>query len=199
MRVEKSKYETVALILLTSVAQSVSTTQPFTKSNVSTTAPQLAGIWRLSFQGLAAQTQPFSRPYNTSTEESLDELNRFAQTLRNCQQSSKIIGNSCQVSAKHCSPLQRGDSETECKWIQSNYSSSLSLAVSLEKDQQQKKKIFSVLKQCTQTFLDCRLEPVYVKLADCDSTASAASALVTPKTDPVRFLQKSQGYMHAIY
>lgn len=84
MRVEKSKYETVALILLTSVAQSVST-QPFTKSNVSTTALQFAGIWRLSFQGLAAQTQPFSRPYNTSTEESLDELNSFAQTLRNCQ------------------------------------------------------------------------------------------------------------------
>lgn len=140
VRVEKSKYETVALILLTSVAQSVSTTQPFTKSNVSTTAPQLAGIWRLSFQGLAAQTQPFSRPYNTSTEESLDELNRFAQTLRNCQQSSKIIGNSCQVSAKHCSPLQRGDSETECKWIQSNYSSSLSPVVSLEKDPPQKKK-----------------------------------------------------------
>lgn len=141
VRVEKSKYETVALILLTSVAQSVSTTQPFTKSNVSTTALQLAGIWRLSFQGLAAQTQPFSRPYNTSTEESLDELNHFAQTLRNCQQSSKIIGNSCQVSAKHCSPLQRGDSETECKWIQSNYSSSLSPTVSLEKDKKKKSSV----------------------------------------------------------
>lgn len=72
-----------------------------------------AEIYWLSLSRPCSTNTAFSRPCNTSTEERLDELNRLAQTLRNCRQMSNTIGNSCQVSGKHRPLLQGGDSKIE--------------------------------------------------------------------------------------
>lgn len=72
-----------------------------------------AELYWLSLSRPCSTNTAFSRPCNTSTEERLDELNRLAQTLRNCRQTSKTIGNSCQVSGKHCPLLPGGDSKIE--------------------------------------------------------------------------------------
>lgn len=57
----------------------------FTKSNVSTTALHWRGFSGSPFKASQHKHRLFQGLYNRSTEESLDELNRLAQTLRNCQ------------------------------------------------------------------------------------------------------------------